>query len=182
MLLSFIYYQRQSVIHFKSDSHWWAWGDCVVVSELFSTSMCHSFQKRGSPLGFLVSACLQRLVGWLRFFRLNFSLIINLFNFFNSSMARTHASIFQCVGFEPGALRGRAWHAYLSPTRCHSIANASFTLFLRMQKDTLHLGRKNTLLRAQIAGFARRLFLERVRKNTLLRAQKDLFAPVTKVG
>ena len=40
---------------------------------------------------------------------------------------------------------------------------------------TLHLGRKNTLLRAQIAHFARRLFFERERKDTL-------FGPVTKVG
>ena len=85
VLLSFIYYQRQCVIHTKSEGHWWAWGDCVVVSEFFSTSLCHSFQKRGSPLGFPVSACLQRLFGWSRCFRLNFSLIINLFNFFNSS-------------------------------------------------------------------------------------------------
>ena len=63
-----------------------------------------------------------------------------------------------------------------------------FTPFLRMQKapfaclHNLHLGRKYTLLRAQIARFARRLFFKRVRKNTLLRAQKALFAPVTKVG
>ena len=104
VLLSFIYYQRQCVIHFKCDGHWWAWGDCVVVSKLFSTSMCHSFQKSGSPVGFLVSARLRRLFGWLRFFTLNSSLIINLFNFFNSSMACTHVSIFECVGFEPGAL------------------------------------------------------------------------------
>ena len=38
---------------------------------------------------------------------LNFELIINLFNFFRSSMAYTHVSIFESVGFEPGALRVR---------------------------------------------------------------------------
>ena len=53
-------------------------------------------------MGFMVSACLQRLLRWLRFFRLNFSLLINLFNFFNSSKACTHVSIFECVGFEQG--------------------------------------------------------------------------------
>ena len=82
VLLSFIYFPRQCVIHFKSEGHRWAWGDCVVVSQLVSTSMCHSFQKRGSPVGFLLSACRQCLFGWLRFFKLNFSLIFNLFNFF----------------------------------------------------------------------------------------------------
>ena len=100
-------YQRQCVVHFKSEGHRGAWGDCVVVSQLFSTSVCHSFQKSGSPLGFLVSACLQRPFGGLRLFRLNFELIINLFNFFRSSMVYIHVSIFECVGFEPGALRVR---------------------------------------------------------------------------
>ena len=33
-------------------------------------------------MGFQLSACHQRLFGWLRFFKLNFSLIFNLFNFF----------------------------------------------------------------------------------------------------
>ena len=82
VLLSFICFQRPCVIRFKTEGHWWAWGDCVLVSQLFSTSMCHSFQKRGSPVGFLFSACHQRLFGWLRFFKLNFSLIFNLLNFF----------------------------------------------------------------------------------------------------
>ena len=102
--LSFIYPQCQRVVHFKSEGHWWAWGDCGVVSELFSTSVGHSFQRSGSPVDILVSACLQRLFGWLPFFKLNFSLIINLFNYFNSSMACTHVSIFGCVAFELGTL------------------------------------------------------------------------------
>ena len=38
-------------------------------------------------MGFLLSACPQRLFVWLQFFKLNFSLIFNLFNsvagFFN---------------------------------------------------------------------------------------------------
>ena len=34
------------------------------------------------PWGFLLSACRWRLFGWLRFFKLNFSLIFNSFNFF----------------------------------------------------------------------------------------------------
>ena len=106
VLLSFIYYRRQCVIHFKSEGHRWAWGDFVVVSELFSTSVCHSFQTSGSPVGLLVAG-LQRLFRWLPFFKLNFSLIINLFNFFDSSMACTHVSIFECVAFQPGALRVR---------------------------------------------------------------------------
>ena len=84
VLLSFIYFQRQRVIHFNSGGHRWACGDCVVVRQLSSTSMCHSFEKGVSPVGFPLSACRQRLVGWLQFFRLNFSLIMNLFNFFNS--------------------------------------------------------------------------------------------------
>ena len=82
VLLSFIYFQRECVIHCKSEGHWWASGDCVVVSELFSTSMCHSFEKRGSPVVFLLPPCRQHLVGWLRFFKLNFSLIFHLFYFF----------------------------------------------------------------------------------------------------
>ena len=81
-LATIIYLQRQCVIHFKSEGHRWAWGDCVVVSQLFSTPMCHSFQKRGSPVGGLLCACRQRLFGWLRFFKFNFSLIFNLFNYF----------------------------------------------------------------------------------------------------
>ena len=44
--------------------------------------MCHSFQKLGSPVGFLPTACRQRLFAWLRFFQLNFSSIYNLFNLF----------------------------------------------------------------------------------------------------
>ena len=55
VLLSFIYYRRQCVIHFKSEGHWWACGDCVVVSELFSTSVCRSFQTKGSPVGLPVA-------------------------------------------------------------------------------------------------------------------------------
>ena len=98
VLLSFISllsnYQRQCVVDFKSEGHRGAWGDCVVVSQSFSTSVCHSFQKSGSPAGFLVSACLQRLFGGLWLFRLNFELIINLFNFFRISMAYTHVSVF----------------------------------------------------------------------------------------
>ena len=58
-------------------------------------------------MGFLVSACLQRLFEWLRLFGLNFELIIILFNFFYPLMTYTHGSIFDCVGFEPGALRVR---------------------------------------------------------------------------
>ena len=111
VLLSFISllsnYQRQCVVHFKSEGHRGALGDCVVVSQLFSTSVCHSFQKSGAPVGFLVFACLQRLFGGLRLFRSNLELIINLFNFFRSSMAYTHVSTLECVGFEPGALRVR---------------------------------------------------------------------------
>ena len=111
VLLSFISllsnHQRQCVVQFESESHRGAWGDCVVVSQLFSTSACHSFQKSGSPVGLLVSACLQCLFGGLPLFTLNFEWIINLFNFFRSSMAYTHVSIFEWVGFEPGALRVR---------------------------------------------------------------------------
>ena len=76
VLLSFVSllsnYQRQCVVHFKSEGHRGAWGDCVVVSQLFSTSVCQSFQKNGSLVGFLVSASLQRLFGGLRLFGLNF--------------------------------------------------------------------------------------------------------------
>ena len=76
VLLSFISllsnYQHQFVVHFKSEGHQVAWGDCVVVSQLFSASVCHCFQKSGSPVGFVVSACLRRLFGGLRLFRLNF--------------------------------------------------------------------------------------------------------------
>ena len=76
MLLSFISllskYQHQCVVHFKSEGHRGAWGDFVVVSQLFSTSVCHFFHKSGSPVGFVVSACLQRLFGGLRLFGLNF--------------------------------------------------------------------------------------------------------------
>ena len=65
-------------------------------------------------MGFVVSACLQRLLGGLRLFGLNFfELIINLFNFFRSSIAYTQVSVFECVGFEPRAFRVRVWHAYL---------------------------------------------------------------------
>ena len=107
MLSSFISllsnYQNQCVVHFKR-----ALGDCLVVCKLLSTSVCHSFQKSGSPVGFVVSACLQRLFGGLRPFRLNFfELLINLFNFFRSSIAYTHVSIFECVGFELRAFRVR---------------------------------------------------------------------------
>ena len=66
VLLSFISllsnYQHQCVVHFKSEGHWGAWGDCVVVSQLFSTSLCHDFQKSGSPVVLwclhVFSACL----------------------------------------------------------------------------------------------------------------------------
>ena len=176
--------QNQCIVHFQR-----AWGNCLVVCRWLSASVCHSFQKSGSPVGFVVSACLQRLFVGLRLFRLNFfELIRNLFNFFHSSIAYTHVSIFECVGFEPRAFRVRVQHAYLSPTECHGIANAPFTPFLLMQMapfaclHDLHLGRKYTILRAKIAHFARRLFFERARKITILRAQKALFAPVTKVG
>ena len=125
---SFIYYQIINVnVSFISEVRVTC-GPRGIVSQLFSTPMCPSFQKSASPVGFLLSACLRRLFGWL-LFMLNFELIINLFNFFRSSMAYTHYSIFECVGFELGALRVRVWHAYLLPTRCHGIANASFTPF-----------------------------------------------------
>ena len=65
-------------------------------------------------MGFLLSAYRQRLVRRLRFFKPKFSLIFILFSFLqDSSMAWTHVSIFECVGFEPGALRVQVWHAYL---------------------------------------------------------------------
>ena len=71
VLLSFISllsnYQNQCAVHFKR-----AWGNCLVVTQLPSTSVCHSFQKSGSPVGLVVSACLQRLFGGLWLFRLNF--------------------------------------------------------------------------------------------------------------
>ena len=63
MLLTFIYFQWQCVNH------------------LFSMSMCNSFNKCGSPVGFLLSAYCQRLFGWLRFFKLNISFVFNLFSF-----------------------------------------------------------------------------------------------------
>ena len=76
VLLSFIpllsNYQHQCVIHFKIEGHRGAWGICLVVSQLLSTSVCHSCQKSGTPVGFVVSACLQRLLGGLWLFRLNF--------------------------------------------------------------------------------------------------------------
>ena len=83
-------------------------GGCGVI-ELFSVN-CFQHQsvipfKTVGHRWFLW--CLPVFGAWLRLFRLNFSLIINLFNFFNSSMACTHVSIFECVGFEPGALRVR---------------------------------------------------------------------------
>ena len=59
-------------------------------------------------MGFVVSACLERLFGGLQVFRLNFfELIINRFNFFRFSIAYTHVSIFECFGFEPRAFRVR---------------------------------------------------------------------------
>ena len=71
VLLSFISLlsncQNQCVVHFQR-----AWGNCLVVGRWLSTSVCHSFQKSGSPVGFVVSACLQRPFGGLRLFRLNF--------------------------------------------------------------------------------------------------------------
>ena len=71
VLLSFISllsnYQNHRIVHFKR-----AWGNCLVVRQLLSTSVCHSFQKSGSPVGFVVSACLQRLFGGLWLFRLSF--------------------------------------------------------------------------------------------------------------
>ena len=92
VLLSFLYFRRHCVIHFKSEGHRWAWVDCVVLSELFSTSMCHSFRKRGLPVGFLVSACRPRLVGLLLFFTLSSFLIINLLT---SSILQWLAHMFQ---------------------------------------------------------------------------------------
>ena len=105
VLLSFISLlsncQNQCVVRFQS-----AWGNRLVVCRWLSTSVCHSFEKSGSPVGFVVSACLQRLFGRLRLFRLNFlKLSLNLFNFFRSSTAYTHVSIFECVEFEPRAFR-----------------------------------------------------------------------------
>ena len=50
VLLSFIYFQRQCLIHFTSEGRWRAWGDCVGVIHLFSTSMCHTFHEWGSPV------------------------------------------------------------------------------------------------------------------------------------
>ena len=41
-----------------------------------------SFISKGRVTGGFFFACVQRLSMWLRFFRLNFSFIINLFNFF----------------------------------------------------------------------------------------------------
>ena len=107
VLLSFISLlsncQNQCVVHFQRP-----WGNCLVVCRWLSTSVCHSFQKSGSPVGFVVSACLQRLFGGLRLFGLNFfELIINLFNFFRSSIAYTQVSIFECVRFEPRTFRMR---------------------------------------------------------------------------
>ena len=107
VLLSFISplsnYQNQCVVHFKR-----AWGNCLVVCQLLSTSVCRSFQKIRSPVGFMVSACPRRPFGGLRLFRLDFfELIINLFNSFGSSIAYTHVSIFECIGFEPRAFRVR---------------------------------------------------------------------------
>ena len=96
-------YQNQCVVHFKR-----AWGNCLVVCQLLSTSVCRSFQKSGSPVGFVVSACPRRLFRGLRLFRLIFfESIINLFNFFRSSIAYTHVSSFECAGFEPRAFRVR---------------------------------------------------------------------------
>ena len=107
VLLSFISLlsncQNQYVVHFQR-----AWGKCFVVCLWLSTSVCHSFQKSGSPVGFVVSAYFQRLFGGLRLFGLNFfELIINLFNFLRSSTAYTQVSIFECVAFEPRAFRVR---------------------------------------------------------------------------
>ena len=59
--------ENQCVVHLQG-----AWGNCLVVCWWLSTSVCHSFQKSGSPVGFVVSACLQRLLGGLRIFGLNF--------------------------------------------------------------------------------------------------------------
>ena len=107
VLLSFISLlsncQNQCVVHFQR-----AWGNGLVVCRWLSTSGCHSFQKSGSPVGFVVSASVQRLFEGLPLSSLNFfELIINLFNFFRSSIAYTHVSIFECVGFEPRAFRVR---------------------------------------------------------------------------
>ena len=65
----------------------WAPGMGTTVLLLFIK--CHLFQKVGSLVGFFF-ACLQRLSIWLRFFRLNFSLIINLFNFFRGFFNGLH--------------------------------------------------------------------------------------------
>ena len=71
VLLSFISLlsncQNQCIVHFQR-----AWEYCLVGCRWLSTSFCHSFQKSGSPVGFVVSACLQRLFVGLRLFRLNF--------------------------------------------------------------------------------------------------------------
>ena len=67
-----------------------------------------SFISKGRATGGFSGVCLSSAPVWVvRFFRLKFSFIINLFNFFSSSMACTHVSVFKCVGFEPGALRVR---------------------------------------------------------------------------
>ena len=50
-------------------------------------------------MGFLLSACCQRLFGWLRFFKLNFSLIFHVFNFFVGFFNSLHT----CFNF---AVRG----------------------------------------------------------------------------
>ena len=44
--------------------------------------VCNSFKKCGSPVCFVLVACRQCLFLLLRFFKLHFSLIFNLFSFF----------------------------------------------------------------------------------------------------
>ena len=108
VLLSFIYFHCQCLIHFRSERPQRAWGElCCSHSFIFNVNMSFISTVRvaGGPggmvllpvnyfqrqcvihfksdghccMGFLVSAFRQRLFG---FFKLNFSLIFNLFNFF----------------------------------------------------------------------------------------------------
>ena len=101
-------------------------------------------------------------------------------------MACTHYSIFEAVGFEPGVLCECSMHTSdphgAMALQMLPLPHSCVCKRRLLRACTLCTGRKNTLLRGQIARFARRLFFERERKNTLLRAQKALFALVKKVG